>query len=198
MTTLSGTEATEQRLETVVPGVAAVHATFSSAHCAGDALRDRSPLSRSAIVLAGANADSRGVWTAEEVVPDAATAELMRRFYKGLRRGATVALFAAAGAAGVRGVRPAHRAAAWMAVLTLATLRSPYAPPYVMSGMLYALLLVSGEVRSRVHIALYVAAWLLFTLPVGVSPDAMWLSLARQLIVLGCLFWMAARRDVEP
>ena len=144
MTTLSGTEATEQRLETVVPGVAVVHLAthgyFASAHCAGDALPDRSPLSRSGIVLAGANADSRGVWTAEEVasvdlsgvglvvlsacetglgdaapgegvlglrralsmagarslvvslwkVPDAATAELMRRFYKRLRRGATV------------------------------------------------------------------------------------------------------------
>jgi hypothetical protein len=108
----------------------------------------------------------------------------------------TLGLLAIGVVAGLRGVSAPHRAIAWMAVLTLATLRSPYAPPYVLSGMVFALVIMGGEIRTRWQGGLFVLASLMFTVPLPLPPvEGMPVTLVRQLLFLAMICWMAVRGE---
>lgn len=93
-----------------------------------------------------------------------------------------------------------HQLHVWLALITLGALRSPFAPPLVMVGFLWVLVLVSAELKSKWRVAAFVALWILFNVYVpmeDVLPSIL-LSLSRQLILFSVLFWIALRRAPLP
>ena len=89
-----------------------------------------------------------------------------------------------------------HALCVWLALLTLGALRSPFAPPHVLVGWMWVLVLLSGDLRSKWQVAGFAALWLLFTVyfPMESVVPAILLSLFRQTIVFGGLTWLALRR----
>lgn len=95
-------------------------------------------------------------------------------------------------------VNRSHQLSVWLALLTLAALRSPFAPPNVFIGLVWLLVLLAAEAERRWQMACVAALWILLTLwwPMeGVIP-AITLSLVRQAILLGGLTWLALRAPV--
>ncbi|HMV70179.1 MAG TPA: glycosyltransferase family 87 protein, partial [Myxococcota bacterium] len=108
----------------------------------------------------------------------------------------TIALAVIAIGAGRRDGPPAQRAASWLAVLTLATLRSPFAAVYVACAALFALLPMLGEPRRRSGVVGYALAWLFIetpAIPTGTRAD-FFVSTARILLCLALCTWVALRR----
>jgi alpha-1,2-mannosyltransferase len=109
----------------------------------------------------------------------------------------TVLVFVLAVLAGRNKGSPRHRLSVWLAVLMLASLRSPYAPPFVLATALVLLLVLAAEVRSRRGLAAFVGVWAVFSVPIPVAdPDgSMIQSLVRVLIIYAFLVWVVLRRE---
>jgi hypothetical protein len=107
----------------------------------------------------------------------------------------TVLLLAVAAVAGLCKGSPQRRLTVWLAIVMLASLRSPFAAPFVLCAVTLLMLTMTAEVRSwRAGIA-FVVAWALFSLPVAL-PDpkvAIAVSLARAGGLYAFLLWGALR-----
>jgi hypothetical protein len=117
-------------------------------------------------------------------------ARLVGSVYTGL-------LFVLAVLAGRNQGSPAHRLTVWLAVVMLASLRSPYAAPFVLSTLVVLLVVLAAEVRSRRDLAGYLAFWALITVPTpGHDPTTLIaVSLARTLALYALLAWAALRSE---
>ena len=89
-----------------------------------------------------------------------------------------------------------HELLLWLALLTLGALRSPFAPPHALVGFLWALVILSAELRSRWQVAGFVVLWILFNVfaPMESVLPAVLLSLLRQTLLLAALLWLALRK----
>ena len=87
------------------------------------------------------------------------------------------------------------RAITWMALLCLAALQSPFAPGYVVIALLWAVTLLSVEVRSVVGAAALALLWILCTavLPLPFEARVME-SLLQTAVVLCVPIWLILRR----
>ncbi len=112
-------------------------------------------------------------------------------------RAYTLLVFALAALAGRNGGTARHRLTVWLAVVMLASLRSPYAAPFVLSTVCVLLAVFAAEVRSRSTLAAFMFAWCLITLPTPThEPTAVIaVSLARVLVLYALLAWAALRRE---
>ncbi len=103
----------------------------------------------------------------------------------------------AVGLAVLAGRRPLDRRgslAIWALVLTVAGLRSPMAPGYLLAGVQLGLALVGAEVRS---LRGWVTGGLLFgalMLTTPLLPNNLWAVLAGQAIMHGTIVWLVLRR----
>ncbi len=90
-----------------------------------------------------------------------------------------------------------HRLTVWLALVLLASLRSPYAAPFVLSAMTVLLLVLAAEVQSPRGVAVFVAVWALFSLPTPPSSPAVEIavSLARAGALYVFLVWAVLRKD---
>lgn len=90
-----------------------------------------------------------------------------------------------------------HRLIVWLAMVMLASLRSPYAAPFVLATMNLLYLVLAAEVRSRRDLAVFVAGWAMFSIPAPITDptSAIAVSLIRQAWLYGFLAWAVLRRD---
>jgi alpha-1,2-mannosyltransferase len=116
-----------------------------------------------------------------------AEARLFGNFY-------TTLLLALAVLAGRNKGSPQHRLTVWLAIVMLASLRSPYAAPFVLSTMILLFLVLVAEVRSRWGLVAFVAIWATVSLPTPSSdPKAeISVSLARMVVIYA--FLVSAQR----
>jgi len=84
----------------------------------------------------------------------------------------------------------------WMALLVLAALQSPFAPGYVMIGLLWATTLLAVEVRSARNAFGLVFLWLLLLLvPPGLRPATLAVqSMVQTVAIIGVSVWLIVRR----
>lgn len=91
---------------------------------------------------------------------------------------------------------PQIRAASWLTVLTLGTLRSPYAPGYVTFPLFWLLSLWAIEIRGAKGTILLVTAWLLLA---GGAPlpltQLVIFSFVQQSVVIGLLLYSVFRKQ---
>lgn len=96
-----------------------------------------------------------------------------------------------------RGASLTSRALGWMALLFLTALRSPFAPAYVAFAFLWALTILSVEVKTRRVAAglvcLFVAATILP--PISLVGQMLFVSFV-EVITIGMAIWLVARRPV--
>ena len=109
----------------------------------------------------------------------------------------TVLLFALAALAGRNKGTAPHRLTVWLAVVMLASLRSPYAAPFILSTVVVLLVVLAAEVRSRRGLAAFVAFWAFITVVTpGHDPTTLIaVSLARTVALYAFLVWAALRRE---
>jgi hypothetical protein len=87
------------------------------------------------------------------------------------------------------------QAAVWLTVLTLGTLRSPYAPPYVLFPLLWLFSLWAIEVRNAIGTILIAVCWFMFSVPVPLSPTQnMIFTLFHQAVIVGILVYWVLRK----
>ncbi len=109
----------------------------------------------------------------------------------------TLIVLVLAALAGRKKGSPAHRLTAWLAILLLASLRSPYAAPFILSTMVVLLLVLATELRSPRGVAALIATWVMFLMPMPIA-DAkgqIALSLVRTVPLYFFLVWAALRKD---
>lgn len=87
-----------------------------------------------------------------------------------------------------------QRALSWMAVLVLSALQSPFAPGYVLIGLLWATVILSVEVQRMRHSIYIVLLWLGCTIipPLSMSGKTAY-SLFTSCLVLGTTTWLIVR-----
>lgn len=109
----------------------------------------------------------------------------------------TVFLLVLAVLAGRNRGTPRHELTVWLAVVMLASLRSPYAAPFVLATVCVLLAVLVSEVRSGRTLALFVMSWALCSLPPPASSPRVGiaLSLVRVLLIDALLVWVALRRE---
>ncbi len=92
---------------------------------------------------------------------------------------------------------PAHRLMVWLAVVLFASLRSPYAAPFVLSTLVVLFLVLAAEISSRRTLAAFVGIVALFSIPTpGTNPQLLIaVSLARQVLLGAFLLWVVLRRE---
>ncbi len=91
------------------------------------------------------------------------------------------------------GSKPLH-AAMWLTVLTLGTLRSPFAPGYVIFPAIWLLSFWAIEIQSAKGTILLATVWLLLMITPPMSPQQMVMySFLQQGILLGLLFYSVFR-----
>jgi hypothetical protein len=112
----------------------------------------------------------------------------------------TAAAFVLAVLAGRNTGSPQHRLTVWLAVLMLASLRSPFAAPYVLSTMVLFLLVLATEIRSRLGLAVFLALCLLTfpPMPGSGAPVLVAVSLVRAVLLYAVLVWAVLRREAVP
>jgi hypothetical protein len=95
---------------------------------------------------------------------------------------------------------PTHRLMVWLSILMLASLRSPYAAPFVLSTLLVLLLVLSSELRSARGVVAFALICALFTLPAPFADPRGQIaaSLVRVLLFYVFLVWAALRREAAP
>jgi alpha-1,2-mannosyltransferase len=95
---------------------------------------------------------------------------------------------------------PRHRLSVWLGVVLLASLRSPYAAPFVLSALIVLFLVLTGEVRSRRGVVAFVAVVALFSVPVPMSDPRgdVAVSLVRLVPLYALLLWAVLRREKAP
>ena len=87
----------------------------------------------------------------------------------------------------------------WLALLTLASLQSPFAPGYSTIGLLWATTLLAVEVRRAREAVAIIALWpaILFA-PLGQSLETFaTISVAQTALTIGVSVWLVARRARE-
>lgn len=90
---------------------------------------------------------------------------------------------------------PQQRLTAFLALLMFASLRSPFAAPFVVSTMILLFVVLVTEVRSRRGVAAFVAALAIVSLPTpGFDPKVeIATSLVRELALYAFLLWLVVR-----
>jgi hypothetical protein len=108
----------------------------------------------------------------------------------------TVGLIVLAIAAARRRSDARDQAITWMALLVLAALQSPFAPGYVMLGLLWATTLLAAEVRSVRGALGIVGLWLLILLvPPETRPVTVVLqNMVQTAVTIGVCVWLIVRR----
>jgi hypothetical protein len=115
----------------------------------------------------------------------------------------TALAFLLAAAAGLRAGEDRRQAAAsWLAILTLAALRSPMAPAYVLTGAVWALLLLAAEPRAGRWLGFAgvgaLIGWPTVLVSAGLSEATPALSMVGSLagtaLVVALMGWMLLRR----
>lgn len=93
-----------------------------------------------------------------------------------------------------RDTEPGERAMLWLAVLTFGTLRSPFAPPYVVVPALWLISLWAAEIRGRVGAIGLMALWIAtsVTPPLPLRPLAA-LTIVQQMVLIGMVGYLALR-----
>ena len=109
----------------------------------------------------------------------------------------TALLLVLAALAGRNEGSPRHRLTVWLAVVLLASLRSPYAAPFILSTMVVLFLVLVAEVRSRRGVAAFVAVGAVFSLPTPSSDPRTQIavSLVRTVALYAFLLWAVLRRE---
>jgi hypothetical protein len=106
----------------------------------------------------------------------------------------TLLLFLLAVLAGRKQGSAQHRATAWMAIVMLASLRSPYAAPFVLSTMSLVFLMLVAEVRSRWSLAAFVVVVIVIVGPPSADVEVEVLtSLVRMAVLYGLCGWLVLR-----
>ncbi len=96
--------------------------------------------------------------------------------------------------AGLRGGDRRIDVGLWLAVLTLGSLRSPFAPGYVGFSVLWLLCLWATEVeRTRGVVALALAFMILNGMPPTPAPVMLTISIVTQIVMLGLAIWFIVR-----
>ncbi|MBK9264177.1 MAG: DUF2029 domain-containing protein [Polyangiaceae bacterium] len=92
-----------------------------------------------------------------------------------------------------------NQATMWLAVLSFASLQTPFPPPYYLSTVYWIISLVAGEIRSRGGAFVLTAVTFATLAPAIPAPQAALaaLSIAAQFVVLGILLWSILRKS-EP
>jgi hypothetical protein len=92
---------------------------------------------------------------------------------------------------------PQHRLAVWLAMVLFASLRSPYAAPFVLSTLYVLFVVLAAEVRSRRDVGAFLAALAMFSIPTPSADPKVTIavSLARQLVLYAFVGWVALRQD---
>lgn len=109
----------------------------------------------------------------------------------------TLLLFGLAVIAGRQQGSPRHRLCVWIAIVFLASLRSPYAAPFVLSTMSLLLVVLAAEVRSRASLAAFVAFVLVVVVPIpsGDPRLAIVVSMVQMALLYATSVWLVVRRD---
>lgn len=109
----------------------------------------------------------------------------------------TALLFALAWLAGRNRGTPRHRLTVWLAVVMVASLRSPYAAPFVLSTITLLLLAMTAEVRSWKHVVAVVVTLAFFSIPVPIQGLRLALLWSLTQLGLSYLFflWVLLRRE---
>lgn len=92
------------------------------------------------------------------------------------------------------------QAITWMALLVLAALQSPFAPGYVLIGLLWATTLLAVEVRSaRQGIGLTLIWFFLLVVLPGLQPTTVAIqSMGQTAVILAFAVWLIVRRPRSP
>jgi alpha-1,2-mannosyltransferase len=92
---------------------------------------------------------------------------------------------------------PRHELTVWLAVVMLASLRSPYAAPFVLSTVCVLLAALVAEVRAWRGVAAIASVWALITVPTPSADPSILVgvSLVRVLVFDAWLVWVALRRE---
>jgi hypothetical protein len=108
----------------------------------------------------------------------------------------TLLLFVLAVLAGLNKGSPQHRLTVWLALVMLASLRSPYAAPFVLVTVILLLLSMAAEVRSARGVAGFLGMWALVSIlpPVPDPRAAIALSLVQFGAIYALLVWFVLRR----
>jgi alpha-1,2-mannosyltransferase len=109
----------------------------------------------------------------------------------------TAVLLVLAVLAGRNQGNPQHRLTVWLAMVLLASLRSPYAAPFVLSTMMVLLLVLVAEIRGRAGVVAFVAFCALFSMPTPFADPrvSIAVSLARVAVLYAFLGWAVLRRE---
>ncbi|MFI5297931.1 MAG: glycosyltransferase family 87 protein [Polyangiales bacterium] len=107
----------------------------------------------------------------------------------------TLLVFIVAMISGLRRRNRRDQACAWLALLTLGALRSPFAPGYVCFGALWLLSLVALEVRDARAAMGLTGLWLIASFPLPLPPAAAAIAgIAPIALIDAFLVWVAVRR----
>ena len=107
----------------------------------------------------------------------------------------TVGLLGTATLSGLRAGSAEQRAIAWLCLAALASLRSPFAAPFVLCGSIFMWILLSGQVHRRSHLALYaMLGVLLLGIPPLDSGPGIVFGIVHQSLQIGVLTWIALHR----
>jgi alpha-1,2-mannosyltransferase len=95
---------------------------------------------------------------------------------------------------------PRHRLTVWLATLMVASLRSPFAPPFGLVTVTLLLLTMTAELRSRRAVAVFVVAYVVLSVAFPLPPIPqvrIAVSLARSVALYVFLLWAVLRKDPE-
>ena len=92
------------------------------------------------------------------------------------------------------------QALTWMSLLVLAALQSPFAPGYTTIGLLWAITILSLEVRRPIHGLALVLAWLSLTLVLPFSDLRIFAvySILQSTLTVGIPIWLIVRSARKP
>lgn len=109
----------------------------------------------------------------------------------------TVFLFIITSFAAIRKGSPQFRLTIWISVMMFASLRSPFAAPFVLLTVSFLLLLLVCELRSIRSIFLFIVVFILFSLqfPIANTKIAIGYSLVRVILLYTFLLWILFRRE---
>lgn len=89
-----------------------------------------------------------------------------------------------------------ENAAIWLAILTLGTLRSPFAPPYVTFPVIWLLAVNSTHVRDRRGAVVLVLVWTMLAIPTPLPlPELTVFTLFQQAVILALLMYAMFRKS---
>ena len=98
-----------------------------------------------------------------------------------------------------RGGDRREQAIRWMALLTVAAMQSPFAPGYASFGLLWAITLLSVEVRRPIGAVGLFALWLAaFIAPPGLSAPGLVWSMTQTVLILVASVWLILRPSQSP